>query len=209
MSKTTWGDVKKGDPVELAGNYWSVTKIKRNGKTAKVVVERNGRTAKSDVRLKDRVKIAPRASDVFKKLAASRAPLQDSRGTQTRWATEKELRAAVGKPLPPGDAALTEPPEAPAGKKWDKPQGDAEKMLDKILGARLVAESKDEAQGYYVPPVDVSTVAAHLVVFHGGIPEACDDDEGKMLKAHDAQHAAALKGEAFLSPQHWHSERRP
>ena len=62
--------------------------------------------------------------------------------------------------------------------------------------------------GYYVPPVNVSTVATHLAIFHGGIPSACDD-EGKMLEAHAAQHAAAKRGEGILSTQHWHEARRP
>jgi hypothetical protein len=30
-----------------------------------------------------------------------------------------------------------------------------------------------------------------------------------MLGAHDAQHAAALKGEGILQTNHWHSEKRP
>ncbi|WP_369676138.1 hypothetical protein, partial [Enterococcus faecium] len=126
-----------------------------------------------------------------------------------RWATERELKEAIGRGLPAGDPTKTKPPEKPKGDLWETPVGRIERKLDAILGARLVGEATDENAGYYVPPVDSSTVAAHLVLFHGGIPEACDDDEAKMLAAHDAQHAAALKGEGILSSQHWHSEKRP
>jgi hypothetical protein len=58
-----------------------------------------------------------------------------------------------------------------------------------------------------VPPVDVSTVAAHLALFHGGIPSACED-EGAMLAAHTAQHAEARNGSP-LAVNHWHTEKRP
>lgn len=207
MSKrTTWADVTKDDLVELAGNLWLVTKKpKRSGKTAKVTVERKGRTAKSVVKLKDPVTIK---RGFAREARLKRGPLMDASGTAQRWATDKELREALERGLPKGDHRVTEAPEKPAGGKWNKPADDAEKTLGKILGAHLVAESKNEDEGYYVPPVDVSTVAAHLALFHGGIPEACDD-EGKMLRAHEAQHAAALKGEGILAVNHWHEERRP
>ena len=122
-----------------------------------------------------------------------------------RWATKAEHRET----LPPGDPAVTAPPEKPKGDLWETPVGRVERKLDALLGARLVGVATDENAGYYVPPVDSSTVAAHLAIFHGGIPAACEDDEGRMLGAHDAQHDAAVKGEGILSSQHWHSERRP
>ena len=68
--------------------------------------------------------------------------------------------------------------------------------------------STDEDAGYYAPPVNVTTVAAHLALFHGGVPEAVSDDEGKMLAVHEAQHAEALKG-APLAVNHWHTKTRP
>lgn len=95
------------------------------------------------------------------------------------------------------------------GDPWERPVDRIERKLDELLSARLVGISTDENAGYYVPPVDASTVAAHLALFHGGIPEACDDDETKMLAAHDAQHAAALKGEGVLQTNHWHVSKRP
>ena len=155
--------------------------------------------SKGEVRLKDPVVLISRAS------TSKRGPLHDAAGTMQHWATKAEHRET----LPPGDPAVTTPPEKPKGDLWEAPVGRVERKLDALLGARRVGVSTDENVGYHVPPVDASTVAAHLAVFHGGIPEACDDDEAKMLRAHDAQHAGAKKGEAVLSTNHWHTEKRP
>lgn len=202
-TKTTWAKVEKGATVELNGRPYLVEKIKPGKKTAEVKLSHKGRASKGEVRLKDPVVLST-ASPTSK-----RGPLHDGRGEQLRWATERELKEAMGRGLPAGDPTKTKPPEKPKGDPWEAQSDRLERKLDQILGARLVGEATDENAGYYVPPVDSSTVAAHLVLFHGGIPEACDDDEAKMLAAHDAQHAAALKGEGILSTQHWHSEKRP
>lgn len=204
MSKSTWADVKKGTVVELNGREWLVAKIKRDGKKAAVKLERRGHTSKGVVKLKDRVTIAKKGD------GSKRGPLLDGAGTAQRWASRKELRETLdGTRLPAGDPAQTKPPAKAKGSPWDTPTDRIEKKLDAILGARLVGVATDEDAGYYVPRVDASTVAAHLALFHGGIPEACDDDERKMLKAHDAQHAAAAKGEGVLEVNHWHTEKRP
>ena len=202
-TKTTWAKIEKGAVVELNGRPYLVEKIKPGKKTAEVKLSHKGRVSKGEVRLKDPV-ILSTASPTSK-----RGPLHDGRGEQARWATERELKGAMGRGLPAGDPTKTKPPEKPKGDLWETPVGRIERKLDAILGARLVGEATDENAGYYVPPVDSSTVAAHLALFHGGIPEACDDDESKMLAAHDAQHAAALKGEGVLQTNHWHSEKRP
>jgi len=203
MSKKTWADVKKGDVVELGGREYTVTKHKAGKKKADVTVDRKGRAASSTVKLADRVKIVARKAE-------KRGPLHDAKGTAQRWATKKEHDAVLGesKPLPPGDADVVKPPAKATGDPWETPHGKIERKLDDLLSARLVGISTDESVGYYVPPVNVTTVAAHMAVFHGGIPEACDD-EPKMLAAHTAQHAAALKGEGLLAVNHWHTEKRP
>lgn len=198
MSKKTWADVKKGDTVELAGRAYRVVKIKPKGKRAEVMVETKGRYAESKVKLSERVVIVARKAD--------RPPLHDEDGRANRWATKKEA-AEVGVVLKPGDARKTKPPAKPKGGSWEKPAGKTEKMLDSLLQARLVGETNDESAGYYVPPVDVATVASHLALFHGGIPERCED-EGAMLAAHAAQHAEALRG-APLAVNHWHTAKRP
>lgn len=194
--KTTWADVEKGTTVELGGREYRVVKLKRkrDGKRAAVMVEYRDRHHESVVKLKDRVTIVP---------------LEGKQGEQTRWATKREHDAAMTTAtIDRGDAAQTKPPAPTEGGLWDTPETRAEKKLDAILGARLVGEATDEKAGYYVPPVDVSTVAGHLMIFHGGIPAACEDEAG-MLAAHEAQHAGAKKGELALAVNHWHTEKRP
>lgn len=206
---TTWADVSKGQSVELAGRTWRVVKIKSvDKKRAKVTVEHKGRDAKSVVKLKDVVTIVSTTAAATSPRGGKRGPVTDERGTQQRWATEKELREAMTQGLAPGDQSQTTPPEKANGDLWETQTDRVERKLDEILQARLVAISKDQT-GWYVPPVDSSTIAAHLALLHGGIPEACDDDESKMLRAHEAQHAAALKGEGVLEVNHWHTEKRP
>lgn len=199
-----WATVVKGDVVELSGRRWRVVKIKQEGKKAKVTVEHKGREAKSVVKRKGRVTIIHGAKAAA---TSKRGPVTDSAGTQQRWATKKELAEALGPAVPAGDHRQTMPPEKANGDPWETQADRIERKLGEILDARLVAVATKK--GSYVPPVDSSTVAAHLALFHGGIPEACDDDEAKMLKAHEAQHAAAAKGEGILAAQHWHTEKRP
>lgn len=201
MSKTTWDDVKKRDVVEMSGRKYRVVKIKPKGKKAAVMVELGGKYFDSKVRLADRVTIVKKGD------GSKKGPLLDEDGTARRWATKKEA-AEVGVGLPAGDSSVTKPPSKPKGDPWsDPPKARTDQMLAELLNARLVAETDDEAAGHYVPPVNVSTVASHLALFHGGIPAACED-EGAMLKAHEAQHAEALKG-VPLAVNHWHTEKRP
>ena len=158
----------------------------------------------SDVKLADRVKIIGHAK-------SAPSSLHDEHGAQQRWAKKRELDEVMreGASLPAGDSKATKPPKKPKGGEWEKPKGDAEKMIVDLLSARLVGESHDEKAGYYVPPVDVSTVAAHLELFHGGIPDAVSDDEGRMLAMHGAQHEAAATGAGVLAVNHWHTAKRP
>lgn len=200
--KTTWADVKKGDTVELAGKPFRVVKMKAKGRKAKVTVDRgNGREYSSLVKLADRVAITARKGD--------RGPLYDGNGTAQRWATKREAREVLTEPkgLPSGDSSITKPPKKATGDPWETQADRIEKRLDDLLQARLVGETHDENAGYYVPPVDASTVAAHLALFHGGIQAACED-EGAMLAAHAAQHDEAKRG-IPLAVNHWHTAKRP
>lgn len=204
MSKSTWADVKKHDVVAMAGREYRVVKIKPKGKKATVMVEYKGRYVESKVKLADKVKIAKAGG------GSKHGPLTDESGTARRWATKKEAEEVLGKggaAIPRGDSSQTKPPKKPSSDPWERPADRIEKKLDELLNARLVAATSDETAGYYVPPVDVSTVAAHLALFHGGVPERCED-EGQMMRAHEAQHAEALKG-APLATNHWHTETRP
>lgn len=202
-TKTTWADVKKGSIVELSGREYRVVKIKPKGKKAAVMVETKGRYAESKVKLSDRVTIVKKGD------GTKRGPLYDEGGTARRWATKKEAAEVGVTGLPAGDSTVTKAPEkGKRGDPWERPVDRIERKLDDLLQARLVGISTDESAGYYVPPVNVTTVAAHLALFHGGIPEAVSDDEGKMLAVHEAQHAEALKGSP-LAVNHWHTKTRP
>ena len=199
MSKSTWADVQKHDVVELGGRRYRVVKAKLKGKRVNVMLEAKGRYFESDVKAKDRV-------DVVRANGGNKAgPLLDERGQAQRWATKSEARE-VGVGLKPGDAAQTKPPAKAKGDVWDRPADRIERKLDELLSARLVGISTDEDAGYYVPPVDVATVASHLALFHGGL--GMGDDEAAMLKAHAAAHVEALKG-VPLAVNHWHTEKRP
>lgn len=202
MSKKTWADIKKGDAVELGGREWIVAKIKPKGKKATVVVEHKGRKAESTVKLADKVKRTAKAGE--------RDPLRDRDGAQRRWAKKSEQTARPNSTggLAPGNPKKTKPPAPATGSPWETPSDRIERKLDEILGARLVGETGDPRAGFYVPPVDIMTIAAHLALFHGGIPDAVADDEAKMLAVHRSQHEAALRGSA-LAVNHWHTEKRP
>lgn len=195
MTKATWADIKKGDRVELAGKTWDVLRAKAKGKKVEVTITSGSRKASSVVR----------AADKVKKLKP--APLHDKTGAQTRWATKKEVTKTLGK-LEPGDPSATKPPAKPSADVWETPRDRIEAKLDDLLSARLVAESPDTALGYYVPPVDVSTVAAHLATFHGLRPSDFTD-EGAMLTVHRQAHNAAYVGEGELAVNHWHTKTRP
>ena len=185
--KARWSEVRRGDVVELKGEPWNVVAVKAKKKGVHVEVERNGRHASSRVDPAAKVTVTARARPA----------------TSKRPATHPSRRG-----LGPGDPSVVAPPATAAGDLWGTQQDRIEGDLQRILGATLIGESKDEASGFYVPPVDVTTVAGHMVTFHGGIPEACED-EGAMLVAHDAQHQNARKGEGVLAVNHWHTDRRP
>lgn len=198
--KSTWADVKKHDVVELGGRAWRVVKIKPGKKKAEVMVDYKGRIAESTVKLADKVVIVKKGD------GTKRGPLHDETNAQRRWATKKE---AEPKGLPAGDASMTKPPtKAKHGDPWESQTDRIEKSLHDLLSARLVGISTDEDSGYYVPPVNVTTVASHLALFHGGIPDAVQDDEARMMAAHESQHAEALRGMP-LAVNHWHTPTRP
>lgn len=188
-----WSKVSKGDRVELRGREYEVVKIKPKGEHAKVTVRGGGSVFESKVRLADKVTIVA-------------DPLHGKDGAQRRWAKPREVKNNEPKGLPPGDPSVRKPPAKPSGDPWETRRDKVERRLDDLLGARLVGESTDESSGYYVPPVDVSTVAAHLVLFHGTDVSAFGVDD--MLELHDNEHASALKGHA-LKVNHWHTETRP
>lgn len=127
-------------------------------------------------------------SEVKLKHEVKLAPLRKG-GKQQRWAKPDE--AQLGDRL------------------WDTPADKIERRLDKLLGAQLVGESVDGGASYYVPPVDASTIAAHLALFHGvNVHELTDD---AMVAVHDDEHTTARSGRPAdaLTIDHRHTETRP
>lgn len=199
MSKTTWADVEPGDIVTMPnGKPYALVKIKPKGKRAKITLAdlKTGRNFPGEVKLTDKVKRSKIAE-----------PLHDKSGAQQRWAKPAEAEPKHGKGLAPGDASVTKPPAKPGVDDWDTTRTRAEKKLEALLGARLVAEG-DEAIGYYVPPVDITTIAAHMALCHPNTYDAAKD-EATMLAGHAHEHKMVLEGTAKLGVNHWHTETRP
>lgn len=197
---TKWADLDEGAAVILKGQRYKVTKYKRKGKVVRVRLDGKLGVFDREVDAKAKVEVAPatvaasgRRSTTPAKLPTKGA-LHDDEGRQRRWAKQGELDAV----LPPSEAE---------GGDWAKPKGKAEKAITSVLGATLVGEATDPDVGWYVPPLDPSTVHAHLLLFHDIEPEG---DYKALIAMHDRLHADALKGPfAALHVNHWHTKERP
>lgn len=192
-----WSKVSKGDRVELRGREYEVVKIKAKGSSAKVTVRGAGSVFEAKVSLDDKVTIVK-----------ARDKRHDADGWYVPTKAERKAERAA---LPAGDPTVTKPPAPPSGDPWETRRDKVERRLDDILGAHLVGESTDESAGYYVPPVDVSTIMAHWVLFHGGQPSDYEG-EADTLEHHEHEHAARLKHPGDYAPlkvNHWHTETRP
>jgi hypothetical protein len=181
---TTWADVRRGDAVKLGSRTLVVKKAKRDGKHVHIVIKDHLGTFERDVKAKDAVTIA-KAVD----LTIKPKKLHDKVGARQRWAE-------------PAESLADETPKPATGSPWTTQADRAEEALATI-GARLVAESHDGEKSWYVPPVDVSTVAAHWLVFHGGDPAMLDSMA--LLAHHNQQH----KDYTTFKVPHTHTEVRP
>lgn len=174
--KLKWRKVEPGQTVMLSGREWLVESIKPKGKKRMKVSVRSGAHA-----------------------ATSTVEADE----KVRVVERLDVRSAPSKKHKPAPRKLPKPAD---GDPWETQQDRIEKKLDKILGARLVGEATDVDAGYYVPPVDATTVAAHLAIFHGGIPEDAQGDEQRMIESHARAH---MLGADDLAVNHWHTELRP
>lgn len=193
---TRWRKIEAGDHVELRGKVFEVVKIKPKGSAAKVTVRSAAGTFESKVPLDGKV---TRVAD----------PLHDETGAMRRWA--KPAEAPKREAIPAGDPSITKAPRKLSGDPWDTPRDKVERRLEAVLGAVLIAEATDESEGYYVPPVDVTTIMGHWVVFHGGDPTDYEG-EAETIKAHEFEHADRLKDPGAYAPlkvNHWHTKTRP
>lgn len=195
-----WAKVEAGQRVALKGDPYTVEAIKVNKKGTKATVTINGRRGRFTREVDPTAKVelvaeAPARRSTTPAKLPKGGPLHEPDGTMRRWATQGEHDAV----LPPADVKTKGP--------WDEPKGDAEKLLSKTLGAKLLGATGDPDTGWFVPMPDPSTLASHLLLFHDIAPEG---DYKAMVKLHDELHATALKGPfAALYVNHWHTEERP
>lgn len=182
--KLKWSKVEPRTIVELSGREWTIESIKVKKGRAKVVVTSGAHRAESKVDADEKVKVVASAP--------------------------RKRETPISPPTDPRRAA-PRPQENVHGDPWETPQDKTEKLLKSALGARLVAESPEGAPGYYVPPMDITTIASHLVIFHGTIPADIRNDEAAMMHWHRAEHeridSTGELPEGALN--HWHSETRP
>lgn len=179
--KKPWSKVKKGDRLDLGGRTWTVEKIKPGKKKAEVKIRHKSNVVRDTVKLADKVRIADKPE-----------PVQRRRAEPPPAKPKKQKKR---------------PPEPATGDPWETQQDRIEKHLERILGARLVGEATDPDAGYYVPHVDVTTVASHLAIYHGAIDPGMSEVE--MLAQHEKEHAEHLDGERRFTMNHWHTEKRP
>ena len=160
---TKRSQVKPGDVVELKGAEWTVTKAKRKGDRVRVTVTGTAGTFTRDVEAGGKVKLSTPSS----------GPLRDETGAQRRWAKPDEVT------------------HTKRGATWDSPQSDpAGVAVERVLGGRLVGVTRD-GDRWAVPPVDLTTVRAHLSTFHGVPGNEQPIDEGQALSMHRELHEAA------------------
>lgn len=90
------------------------------------------------------------------------------------------------------------------GGPWDKVQDAAEERAVSILGAKMIGIQKEPGGIYYVPPIDRTTIRAHMYLMHGqDLPEVPDD---VLLSRHERDHE---RPSADLYVPHEHTKNRP
>lgn len=176
MTRRKWAKVAAGDEVVLKGEPWRVTKAARKGDRVRVTVERGGLSFTRDLDASAKVELV------------ERKPLHDERGAMTRWAEPDEV-------TPPGK-----------GDRWGEPASDpAGQLVERVLGGRLVAATRD-GERWAVPPVELTTVRAHLAIFHGIPGNEQPLDEARCLALHRELHERADHEPA---QPHEHTKRSP
>lgn len=169
------------------------------------------RRAWRDVKPGERVKLRGREYEVVKIKRDGkrvRVKVRSASGDFKAEVRAKDLVAIVDtaprKKSAPAAATTAAKPGALSENPWDSQLDRVEALLADKLQARLVGESTDEGAGYYVPPVDLATVASHLALFHGTDPSGFDDELAML-----AEHERAHDGAQALAVHHWHTETRP
>jgi hypothetical protein len=94
-------------------------------------------------------------------------------------------------------------------KKWTaKPTDDAEKAVVEILGATPVGDKPGADEVYVCPPLDITTIAGHLYIFHGitGLDLRKPDGWVEARSVHENEHEKPIDQ---LHVPHRHEKTRP
>lgn len=98
--------------------------------------------------------------------------------------------------------------EKVATKPWTEPDTPAEKVVEEVLGATLEAVKPGDGEVWVCPPVDVSTIASHMLIYHGiekvDVRRVGGWEEAKA--EHDAEHKGDIDD---LHVPHRHDAGRP
>jgi len=159
----------------------------------------------ADIKKGDRVEL-PDARDKMTGRSVWDVLKAKAEGKKVKVTVSREGRTFSGKMPARGQVERFEPIKT---EKWGKPLGKAEEVVKDILGADIAGVKPGEDELWVVPPVDPSTIAAHLLTFHGITDALAGREEGgweRMRDLHDADHE---KDPEKLHVPHRHDKRRP
>jgi hypothetical protein len=191
---TKWRKIRAGAEVELKGQLWHVETIDVGKKKVAVTLSRVGKPS-----IKYSGKVDPEAKVPAMQWVKSK-PGESVFDTFARDQAKKQKKRA----------ADPEPLIGPAGKEWLTPQGPAEVAIVGKLDGKLVGVQPGKGEWYICPPVDVSTIAGHLYLFHGVGPVDVRRVGGydEAVVTHDVEHARKPTLGPLKVP-HTHDPKRP
>jgi len=150
----------------------------------------------ADVKKHDRILLNGEVWDVLKVKAE---------GKKVRVTVAREGKQFSGKMPTKGQV---ERYEKLAGKKWSEPDDKAEEILRDILGAEIAGIRPGKNEAWIVPMVDQSTIAAHLLTFHGIQPLGRESEAyERMVALHTEDHEKLAIDD--LHVPHRHEKKRP
>lgn len=177
-----WRDVTPGAVVVLKGNEWTVLKTKLKGSVVKVTVKGQAGEFTRELDAKAKVELAHKG-----------------------WATRAQADAADK--LQARSEATHAPPKLPKAKlkaataELAREAPKAERVVRKYLDAKLLAVEVDGV--YVMPHPNPSTIAAHLLAFHGLTATGATLGEAKQLaRTHSPEAAVELLSWAKLKAIH-------
>lgn len=93
-------------------------------------------------------------------------------------------------------------------KPWSEPDTPAEAIVEEVLGASLEAVKLSEGEVWIVPPVDITTIASHMLIYHGieGVDVRVVGGWEEAKAQHHADHEQSIDD---LHVPHRHEAGRP